>query len=115
MGHWVGVLTIKPELFVHEPLLGLQQSLQSPVGPHVLHFTSSKKHKSAALFPPTCFNSLICAIMVKIISIVPDTKGFLNHSKSIKFPDRLYSTSSLTFPGTYFHLSRLSRHDTLAK
>lgn len=51
MGHWVGVLTIKPELFVHEPLLGLQQSLQSPVGPHVLHFTSSKNISQQLCFP----------------------------------------------------------------
>lgn len=35
--------TVKPKLLVHQALLCLQQRLQSPVGPHVLHFTSSEK------------------------------------------------------------------------
>ena len=35
------VLTVQPELFVHQPLLSLQQTLQSSVGPHVFHFTRS--------------------------------------------------------------------------
>lgn len=35
--------TVKPQLLVHKALLGQQQRLQPPVGPHVLHLTSSEK------------------------------------------------------------------------
>lgn len=41
--------TVKPKLLVYKAPLGLQQRLQSPVGPHVLHFTSSEKAVSIQL------------------------------------------------------------------
>lgn len=41
--------TVEPKLLVHEALLGLQQRLQPPVGPHVLHFTGSENTVSIRL------------------------------------------------------------------